>query len=507
MQLDQGQDRVGDLGIGENMMPKWVRYFLRAYAVVLLATLCYATFKLVLIIFSHISNFSDFFSFAPLPFLLIGGGIALPVLTIMVSFIYSIGVFRLKRWVLPILLFYTTSTIIIDVLRLVNGGYTTSVDFTWTGVLIINLALVSVAWIYRRGFPGPMRKLSLQIPILLVFIPVVIFSLLSQVYTDDPTINDSDLLLSNIEVLAKTDNAHFALPVVSDLSTSEQNAFADASELYSALEKGEDINTDKASADLDILGNVTSGFIKASKKPGYQCPSLVNVYSIDAVLCGLQDVRSMAKIIAVKSYVEAQEGHIDVALDTAMAPARFAKLMDSGQPLLIEHLVANALVGISIDSIGRILDHTTISESLSSDIRRELGTYKLDGSSLVIVLKREYMMHKMAMGTFRSFEGYIFHYHETVNDIAKSLRKSLEVVDQSCDSKSENSNGNAGGVEETPTWWTAIKPNGVGRILIQTLIGPFATDTIHLKECELNQRITETQQRLLGQTPSPETAR
>ncbi|OIO31842.1 MAG: hypothetical protein COZ49_01840 [Candidatus Yonathbacteria bacterium CG_4_10_14_3_um_filter_47_65] len=421
---------------------------------------------------------------------------------LILGIIYSIGVFRLKRWVLPVILFFTIGSSVASVRVFITKYYISAGEFLGLVIgLALTLTIACGAWAYRKEFSGPARKLWIQIPLLLVFAPVVMFSILTPIYTDDLGVYDSDILLPNMEILSEFDNAYYALPVIDELPLPLRDALIETDEYYRALEQGKSIGIDEVAPHLNALAGIIDAFIGASQKSGYQCPSSVNEYGPATILCSLEGFRAMAKAVALRSYVEAREGRIDIALDIALAPARFGKLMDSGHPDFIEHLVGIALTGISIDSIGRVLDQATPSESIPPNIARELEMYEFDGSSFVVFLKREYMERKKMLQMFEKLEGYSFHYANTLNDFAAIARRDIEAAGQRCGDRLEQNEAffgvNVKEIKNSPIWLTALKPNGIGEILKQTIGDIPLGGSVRVKECAVNERNEKVQQRLL----------
>ena len=135
-----------------------------------------------------------------------------------------------------------------------------------------------------------------QVPLLLVLLPFIVFGTLSQIFTDDSHINDQDLVLSPVGILQESDNAHYSLPKIENLSTQQQQSYESALTLASEM-KTKNFNNQEAIDLVNQTKNFTDDFIVASNKRGYQCPTLINDYSVDATLCNLKDIREAMGII------------------------------------------------------------------------------------------------------------------------------------------------------------------------------------------------------------------
>ena len=498
----QEQSTISSTTTSEPIMPNWFKLLFRTYAALLLIAAIFAAVKFGLSIMAHVGAFSSFFSESPLSptNLLVIGFYALAVLVIALIIAYGVSLFRLRRWTLPILWFFVVSSLLVDGLGIIRGNYSNAGELIGHIVgLAITLGIGYGTWSYRVAFFGSVRKLWLQIPLLAVLIPIAFFSTLAQIYTYDSAVNDADLLLPSVAVLSEADNAHFALQKIDALSPTGRAAFDQAREYYRELEQGEDIDIGAARSALGGITEITDSFIEASRKPGYQCPSLVNRHGLDAVICSLSELRSTAQVVALRSYVEVAQGNMEAALDSAYAPARLGKLVSAEQPLLIEHLVGIALVKTGVESVGRVVNQASSSMSVetASAIIRKLEAYEFDGSSLEKSLKREYMSGKETLRPFERFSGYAWHYNTTHNDFAELTRQKIEVAKARCggeleqkrnllDAKIEGMRGSI--------WWTLLKPNGVGEVLKQVISASMGG--VREKECDVNQMSEVLQQRL-----------
>ncbi len=499
----QEQSPVPSVTLSEPTMPKWFKWLFRTYAVLLLVGAIFVAVKFGLNIISQVGAFPLFLSESPLSptNLFVIGFAALAALVIVLIIAYSVDLFRLRRWSLPVLLFFVVSSSLVAVLSMLRGNYANTGELI--GIIVYLTIIFSIgygAWSYRSAFFGPARKLWIQIPLLIVLVPIAFFSTLAQIYTDDDAINDADLILPSVTVLSETDNAHFALPKIDTLSPSERTAFDKAGEYYRALEKNENIDVGAASIVLGDLAEITDRFVRVSGASEYQCPSSVNTHGLDAVICPLHELRDMAQIVALRSYVEATQGNTEAALVSAFAPARLGKLVSAEQPLLIEHLVGIALVRIGVESVERTVNQATSSLSVetSSAIARELAVYEFDGSSLENSLKREYMSGKEVLRPFEQVGGYAFHYNSTNNEFAELARQNIEISGAECgDDLVQKMSALEASIDEerrSPMWWTLLKPNSIGGIMKSVFSSSLGG--AREKECKLNEINETLQQRL-----------
>lgn len=495
-------------------MPKWFKLFFRMCVVLLLVGVIFTVAKFAIGAAEQARVFYSFFFespififapfaeiFSPINFFILGL-LALAALLIVLIVFYGVGLLRFQRWTLSILLFFVASSLLVGLLGITLGNFMGISELISAVLgLIFIFGIGYSAWLYRAAFVGSARKLWIQIPLLAVLVPTVFLATLSQVYTDDDAIHDTDLILPDVAVLPEADNAHFALPNLIGLSPEERSALDQAREYYRALERGEHIDISSASIALENLIEIADRFIVASQKQGYQCPSSVNAHGLDTVICPVGLLRDMAQVVALRSYVEAARGNIEAAIESALAPARLGKLMSAEQPLLIEHLTGISLVRIGMESVGRVVNQAPalLSAETASAIARELETYELDGLSLERSLKREHMSGKETLRPFERFSGYVWHHNRTNNELAEWMWRNIEIARTTCDGNAVEQKINALKTDidkraRNVSGWTLVKPNGLGEVLKSMVISGLGGS--RERECEVNEINEALQQRL-----------
>lgn len=488
----------------ESTMPKWFKILIKVYALLFILNITSWGSKFLSDLVEYI--LPPFSTETALPTFLVVGYYSLSAIVLFLSIIYGIGLFRARRWVLPVLSFYLVGLSLVTILTLVFGNYSSAVHAIIN--LIFTLAVGWGAWLYRATFLGPMRKLWVQIPLFVVLVPIFSFLAIAQVFTDDVEIRDADLLLPQLEVLSEEDNAYFFIPTVDTLSSEEQSSLDLALEYYRTLEQGNEVDIIEVSSVFESLSHIADRFIETSKVQGYQCPLTVNtVYSLESEYCNPSVFRSIASVVALRSYVELAQGNIDTALEHAYASAQLGKLVSAEQPDLIEHFVGLALVKIGLESIGRIENYagSTLSEDLVLSILHELEQHEFDGSSLENSLKREYLATKETILSIGESRGYLWHRNSTINDFAELARQNIMIAKTNCndslEQKIEVLEARLEKERQTPVWWTLIKPNAIGSILKEVL--STALGGVRVRECEINDLNKTIQQRLHDVAESP----
>jgi len=495
--VQESVDNPSDIPPYENEMPRWVKIVFWLYALFSMGATIVAGTALAYIALTKGGEILPIVAS-----LLASASGIIAILIFIFGFVlqifYGIGILRLRRWTLPLVLTFSLGTVVIGILILFN--------FNVSGVPELIVLLMGIVFMGFLGFlsikhwnhfSGPARKLLVQVPFLLVLLPLIVFAALNQIFTDDSQINDSDLLLPHDEIVSQSDNAFYALPDIENLSPSQQAVFDQARDYYASLEQGEDINILGASSTLATLTNVTDEFIEASKRPDYQCPYSTNKYGTDTILCPLNELPSIAQVVAVRSYIESRQGNTEDAFESALALARLGNSVSSGQPLIIEHLVGIALTKTSMESIQRVLDNSAVSRDTALYVSQELNKYQFDGSNLAISLKREYMSMKDTSKPFAEFSNYFYQHNKTMNEFAEIMRQNIEVARKQCGSELERKTLELSAQAESSRdfmWWMLLKPNGTGEML-KSIVGA-SLGNVRERECEINEINTNVQNRL-----------
>lgn len=478
-------------------MPKWLRVCVKIYAALIcsntLLTLVYAASAMRALDKEDIGTL--FFSL-PLALGIVGGFL---VCASALVIIFSIGFFFFKRWSVP--LFYAQVVgLSFFFLALVMGGRSNMAAILMYGIFT---ALVWVMMIgilrYQNAFVGAMRKLWIQIPIFALILLGSAISTLSIMYVDDLMVNDSDLVLPTVAMVAESDNAYYVLPSEQTLSVTEKESLNAIGEHYTLLQAKEPMDIEKIAVLNTTLKPVTQAFIEASQKTHYQCPSTVNKYGAEEVPCSISEMRAIAQALAVRSYIELYQGDTDAALQSARALLRFGKVMDSGQPSIIEHLVAVSFTTMGLDAIARITEISSLSQKSAAALVQELDSYALDGSVLAKALRREYMTTKQYLQSFKWLSGYFWHQNATQNAVADIMRKKIAIAQTSCgEALEEKIRVSHLTIEQESniSFTTILKPNGIGRI-VHSLISISSND-FRTKECKVNEMREALTHRLLS---------
>ena len=493
---------------GAPVLPKWVKILFRFYAIVfLLYTIVIGVYVIISgkELLAAVSDFviPDSEIVAIELFVFISAALILEVF-------YGIGVYKVKRWVLPLVLTFSFSTLLISLLKIFNLNFTGIADLVGLLLGMIFMGIVGFAGIkYWNVFTGSARKLLIQIPLLLLLLPFIVFATLSQIFTDDPQINDADIVLQLVEVLSESDNAHYFLPDIDALSVRERESYKLALSLAEELDR-ENFNTPEAINLVNQIKTLTDAVIEASSKSGYQCPTVVNSYGFDTEVCSLSDIRDLALLTSFRAGVEADTGDSDQAIATAASIVKLGSLMgNTDNPLLIEYLVGIGVQNIGLESLERTLDKSssTTNNAIISAIS-ELEQSKINDKAFVDSLRRDYMSVKDVSKPFEPYSNYFYQHNKTTNVFAELLREQIERAQLGCDvdvSQQQKVEQLVAEIRSAPTTWPLISPNYVGKVINSVFAA--SLNTAEQKRCEvneLNQSVQELLKKNIIIEPKPE---
>lgn len=494
-------------------LPKWAKILFRFYAVIFLLGTIVVGVKLI---YSVTTRGQELLAAVTGSMVSTSGIIAIALFAstlviLILQALYGIGVYKFKRWVLPVTLIISFNTLLIGLLNLLNINFTDIAELIGLLVGMVFMSLVAYAGIrYWNIFEGPARKLLIQVPLLLVMLPFIVFGALSQIFTDDPQINDNDLVFQPVEILSEFDNAHYSLPNIDDLPVQRQQSYESALAFAKDLEE-KNLNNPEAINLINQTRGLTDNYIVASDKIGYQCPTLINNYGFDAVICSLNDIRDLAVLTSLRAGVEADTGNPDQAINTAVSIVRVGDLISNAeQPLLIEYLVGVALMNIGLESLERTINtSTSTSNQVITSAISKLEQSKIDTDAFADSLRREYMSMKDASESFEKFSNYFYQHNKTVNERAELFRKQIAVSSLGCNADTTNQQQEieqlVDEIRLAQAKWPIISPNFIGKTLNSVMVA--SLNTAGQKGCDvngLNQQVRELLRSRITAEPEPQ---
>jgi hypothetical protein len=301
-------------------------------------------------------------------------------------------------------------------------------------------------------------KKTVSMIIFVIFILIVYVLLFSR---DVVTVIDADLLLDPVEVLDQSNNAYYVFPIIDELP----------------------VATDRT---------ITDAFITASKLPGYQCPTVVNKYSATAQVCPLNDLRTVAYLVADRSKSSLLAGDIADAMESALAIVRVANQLAVSPGLLTEELVSMALYSIALDTLDQLVDE--LSPAQNYQVAKILQQYSPDSTTLMNAYRVEYMISKNMIGQVGAGSGpfgsgeslgpYRWQPNRTTNELADWYRLVLGIEPAS----------NTEIQEELETIASisplvVVQPNSIGKMLLAVILG--STSSITARHNQLEQRYSD----------------
>lgn len=477
-------------------LPKWVKILFRFYAVVFLL---YTIVVGIQLFYSVSTSGKELLAVVADPMVSTSGIVAIAAFTfalvvLILEVLFGVGVYRFRRWVLPLVLTFSFSTLLVGLLSLLKLNFDGITDLIGTLIGMVFMGVAGYAAIkYWSLFTGSARKLLIQIPLFLVLLPFILFATLSQIFTDDKQINDSDLVLQPVELLPQSNNAHYSLPAIDTLPTQQQKSYETALQ-YAKEAEGINLNNQEAIHLISQTRSLTDAVIEASTKSGYQCPTSVNNYGLDAELCSLNDIRGLAALTAFRAEVEADTGNTDQAIRTAVSVVKLGDLVGNAeQTALIEHLVGIAVMNIGLESLERTLNAatTTSNQTIRSAIL-DLEQSKISDTTFADSLRGEYMGMKDTSKSFEQFSSYFYQHNKTVNQRAEVFRMGVAISSQGCDvdttQEQQEVNQLVEEIRLSPTKWPIISPNFIGKVLNSVVVA--SLNTVNERGCEVNERIT-----------------
>ncbi|MFT7507766.1 MAG: hypothetical protein ACI92I_000934 [Acidimicrobiales bacterium] len=474
-------------------LPKWVKILFRFYAVVFLLGTIVVGAKLL----HSYRELTNAWGEGIVPTSVI---IAVACVILILEILYGIGIYRLKRWVLPITLTFSFSMVLIGLLNLINQNFTNITELIGSIIGISFMGLVGFASIkHWNTFGGSSRKLLIQVPLLLALLPLFLLTILTLLFPDDQQINDSDLILQPVEVLSEFNNAHYSLPDIDNLSVQELENYKSALTFARELDES-DANSPEAISLVNQTRGLTDSFIAASYKQGYQCPTTVNNYSVNARYCNLNYHRSFATLTTLRTAVEADTGNSDQAIETAMSVIRMGSFMGNyKQSELLEYFTGIAMMKTGFESLERTLNNSTSTsnQAIISAIS-ELEQLKVSDTAFANSLRKQYMTMKDASKTLAPFNNYLYQHNKTLNDMAESFRIQIPLTSLGCDTdttvQKEEVEQHINQARLVYTPWSIVSPNIIGKTLSSVVIVSF--NSAGERRCKVNNQNQAVQELL-----------
>ena len=425
------------------------------------------------------------------------GVYVLPTLVFLLMVVYYVGLFRLRRWTVPVSVFVAgnllltlayRTTVVSD--QVVLEGM---ILVSWLFAVLWFLLFLMVAWLsvtYRATLPGPAKRLWLQVPIVLLLLPGLLFVVGSLVFQDISSVSDNHLTPKEQPVLADEENAYLVLVIEEEMTEAELRAVEQAGALYTSFrDTGDAIDQTALTLVVSDTKRVTDSFLVASTLPGLQCPGIVNVYAPETLLCDLNSVREAAVLTSLRVQYELSRGNLSQAVRGSTALIEFAHHYEtiSTSAYLLDYLVANAVRKIGYEALDATLAQLAASEMSQSTstatssadlvllhewVQRVLEETRPKVETISETAKSEYKHLKASyaepLGNLPA--SYIWHPKRTQQDMAHFFTVTEEYYRQECGSSGEAEalsvlESYSEKYEDLPVAMTVVKPNSIGVVM------------------------------------------
>jgi hypothetical protein len=184
----------------------------------------------------------------------------------------------------------------------------------------------------------------LAAPGILLFALLLIYSIVGIFVIDEPAPNDSDLLLSKVNV-PDSDNGYFdiakAIEAASSTGAQQNEKIGDSLKIIS----GEEWNSEYAQLLVASTSELVALFNVAAEKSKYQNPSYDDPanFSLIAPMYSLNTARFLARVASVRAVLLHKERKDQEALLQGYLVAKLGTNMVNSQSFLIEYLVGIAV--------------------------------------------------------------------------------------------------------------------------------------------------------------------
>jgi len=462
-----------------SMPPKWFNILLKT-ASLLIFFVAIFIFTEGLMAISKISHTIE--GIIDADFVLSGIVFSLLILLSPVAIIFW-GMFKLRKWIIPLLLI-GVPFVIFDTLATLFYGMQYGDDIITIVFTVLTSALkiifVYVVFRHRRYLNGKYKKLVLQASYLIIIIPFFIFNSLSVAFPDDRTIMDEDLGLQEIILTPEKDNAQLLLAQI------ESGIYAsDDIDLY--LENN---NWDQEKIDLILSRNKTilETMRKAAILPYYQCSYYAEGITVNTLVCPLNFLRDGTKITSLAALSKAKESDFGGAIEDALVPVRIGQLMqDSSRLTVIDYLVANAIKKLGLNTLQIILAEYNIPSDITRPYISELEKYSKNEEGLKNSLKAEYEMGRNSMEALSKIDwNFYFQPKRFLNDMAEHTRRQLLLAGVDCSEINTKLEEHEKYLEKNSwdghIWKLLFTRNAAGEILKSVVVNNFTA--LHKKRCE-----------------------
>lgn len=425
----------------QSSAPRWLRFIFKAWAIMGFLTLgtqfILITFnmtRLINVLERELGDWKKFFIFlGPESYWLL---FLYPGL-ISLLLVFSIpfwGVFKLRKWVLPMIFLWALFSAIQFFAVLFHQPIQFSAKIFFSVAIIV---LAIFAFFFRNVFSGSYRKLSLQIIFFLIAIPSFAIGSLSLLFPDLPEIQDSDLTNLKITLPPEEQNVYYLFAKIIE---EVNEPIEESNKQYAEFLEGKSWNQKEVDLILNKNEKILSEMRRAAKFSFYQCPSAVNL-SADADLCILnfKKVKASAQIAALSALSRANNNDFQGAIEDALLPVRLGQiLMEEPYITMLDYLIGDAMRNIGFKTLQIIMSKYDISSETLLPRIMEFEKYLENEQGLKNVFQQEYIILRnsfdflLKFSKDRDFQFFYIQPNRFFSEMAENTKQKMALAEIPC---------------------------------------------------------------------------
>lgn len=433
--------------------------------------------------------------------------------------VYCVGLFQLRRWTVIVTVVIVTKI----VLEFFYQFFTSSSEqgdfsllFIFALVWVIYSTIVAASSIFFRKYLFvPSRKLWLQVAIILLTIPAIVFLLLSIVFVDNKTVHDAHVLPMEQVTLSDDQNAYFALVLENSMTSSELVNFENAIALYEEVDLSKGFaRQPELSAAIASTRRISDAFIAAAALSGMQCPVTYDA-DVRTISCELNTVRDTAIVVylrVIDSYY--QQDYKDMTR-ASIALVQFAHRYEQMtinfssveylMSLIIRDMGYDALE-LAIIKINEAQQGGLIEKNLFDDLKNEiqaaLELNRPNRNALINSVQSEYGFVKDMIFEIdlTRYSNYLWQPNKTLQEYANVISTTIDYYNQTCGSVEEKEKlqilYEVKNIHSKKLVYSyLLQPNAVGKILNSVMTSPL--NEFKERYCTADKRHRELESLLL----------
>lgn len=236
-------------------------------------------------------------------------------------------------------------------------------------------------------------------------LPIIIFltffSVMNIIARDIPPIDDSDLMLSKLDI-SDEENAFYiwqeALIYADDGSLLEEKEGYDDVELSDQIINGEAWDPEYVARIVNQNRDLINKINQAAEKSYYQPPELQDPekYSWELEIAPVNPMASirLTKLKNLEAAYLFSQGRQKEAISEVFKMIKIAQIKQNSQATIIEYLIANAVKNIALTELRTIINMSSLSKDEYKEIIAELNKYKDNKNGFIAGFKADYIFTK-----------------------------------------------------------------------------------------------------------------